>query len=123
MRRMLASINDPRHYDMKSYAAEIAEAERRLASDYEVLHLKPPQLKGITASTKAYEFDLGQVLYALKTIKVGPWEICAGWLVTTRGQEQPPAFYVGPCKKSETIADPRDRPRQPGFPTPPPLHN
>jgi hypothetical protein len=122
MRKMLAGINDARHYDTKSYAEEIAEAEKRLASDYDIKHMTPPPLKGIGANTKAFQFDIGQILYALRTLKVGPWEICAGWLVTTRGTAGPPEFYVGPCKKADTIADPRDRTR-PTFPTPPPLHN
>ena len=117
---MLAGINEERHYDMKSYAAEIAEAEKTLASDYDVKHLKPPPLKGISENTKAYAFDVGQILYAVKTIKVGPFEVCAGWLVTTRGPEQPPSFYVGPCKKSYTSGAPEEQPYRPAYPTEPP---
>ena len=121
---MLGGINEERHYDMKSYAEEIAEAQKRLASNYEIAHMKPPPLKGLKETSKAYEFDLGQILYAIKTIKVaGFFEICAGWLVTTRGPEQPPAFYVGPCKKNDDIADPRYRQQRTTYPTPPPLHN
>ncbi|MGH7683300.1 MAG: hypothetical protein ACREMT_03050 [Vulcanimicrobiaceae bacterium] len=122
MRKMLGGINEERHYDTKSYAEEIAQAEKHLASDYDSKHMTPPPLKGISANTKAFQFDIGQILYALRTVKVGPWEVCAGWLVTTRGVEQPPTFYVGPCKKNDAVSDPRDRPR-PGFPTAPPLHN
>lgn len=119
---MLSQINEARNYDTKSYAGEISEAEKHLASDYDIKHMKAPPLKGIGANTKAFQFDIGQILYALRTIKVGPYEVCAGWLVTTRGPEQPPAFYVGPCKKNDTIIDARDRPA-PRYPSPPPLHN
>ena len=117
---MLGSIDEARHYDMKSYAVEIAEAEKQLASDYEALHLKPPPLKGIGENTKVFIFDVGQLLYALRVVKIGPYEICAGWMVTTRGPEQPPGFYVGLCKKNMESSDPRDR--RAGFPTEPPLH-
>ena len=122
MRKMLSSINEARNYDTKSYAAEIAEAEKHLASDYDIKHIKPPPLKGIGANTKAFQFDIGEILYALRTIKIGPYEVCAGWLVTTRGPEQPPSFYVGPCKKNDTIVNPRDR-SPVRYPTPTPLHN
>ena len=40
------------------------------------------------------------MLYALKVVKVGPFEVCAGWLVNTRPPEAAPSFYVGPCKKN-----------------------
>ena len=120
---MLSQVNDARHYDMKSYAEQIADAEKQLASDYDIKHLKPPPLKGIGTNTKVFQFDIGQILYALRIVKIGPYEVCAGWLVTTRGVEQPPHFYVGPCKKLDTITDPRERPRGPVYPTAPPLHN
>ena len=123
MRKMLSGINDPRTYEMKSYAEQIAEAEKHLASDYDIKHMKPPPLKGIGNNTKAYQFDIGQILYALRSIKIGPYEVCAGWLVTTRSPEQPPSFYVGPCKKNDSVVDPRDRNLGPRYPTPPPLHN
>jgi len=125
MRKMLGTINEERHYDTKSYADEIADAEKKLASDYEVKNLKPPPLKGIGEKTVAFEFDVGQVLYALKVVNLGPLlpKICAGWLVTTRGPEQPPVFYVGTCRKNDDIADPRDRQQRINYPTPPPLHN
>jgi hypothetical protein len=123
MRKMLGGIKEDTHYDMHSYADEIAEAEKKLASDYDVKTLKPPPLKGINEKTVAFEFDIGQILYALKVVNVGPFKVCAGWLVTTRGPEQPPAFYIGTCKKNDDIADPRDRQQRINYPTPPPLHN
>ena len=83
MRRMLGGINEERHYDMHSYAAEIEEAKQHLATEYDVQHLKPPPLKGINENTRAFAFDFGQVLYALKVVHVGPYEVCAGWLVNT----------------------------------------
>jgi hypothetical protein len=122
MRKMLGSINEERRYDMKSYAAQIAEAEKRLSSEYDVKTLKPPALSGINENTRAFAFDIGQVLYALKVVKVGPFEVCAGWMVTTRGPEQPPGFYVGPCKKNWESGDPKERTKI-AAPTPPPLHN
>jgi len=117
---MLSGINEERHYDMKNYAAEIAEAEKTLASDYDIKHMKPPPLKGITENTKAFQFDVGQILYAVKTIKVGPFEVCAGWLVTTRGPEQPPSFYVGPCHKNYTSGAPEEQPGKAAYPSEPP---
>jgi len=99
---MLAGISEDRHYEMHSYLAEITEAEKQLASEYDALHLKPPPLKGINENTKAFAYDVGQVLYAIKVVKIGPYQVCAGWMVTTRGPELPPSFYVGPCKKTYT---------------------
>jgi hypothetical protein len=125
LRKDLGSINEERHYDMKSYADQIAEAEKQLASDYDVKNMKPPPLKGINEKTVAFEFDVGQVLYAIKVVNLGPFapKICAGWIVTTRGPEQPPVFYIGTCKKNDDISDPRDRQQRINYPTPPPLHN
>ena len=96
---MLASVNESRHYESKNYHDEIEEAKKHLATEYDAKNMKPPPLKGIGKDTKAYAFDYGQVLYATKVIKIGPYEVCAGWLVATRPPEQPPSFYVGPCKK------------------------
>ena len=69
---MLARINGARHYDTKSYAEEIADAEKHLASDYDIKHMTPLPPKGIGANTKAFQFDIEQILYALRTVKVGP---------------------------------------------------
>ena len=116
---MLAGINETRHYEAKNYHDEIEEAKSRLATEYDAKHLKPPPLKGITADTKAYAYDYGVVLYATKVVKVGPYEVCAGWLVNTRPPELPPSFYVGPCKKNYQSGGFGERPPSP-YPTRPP---
>lgn len=127
MRRMLGGINEPRHYDAKRYDAEIAAAMARLAQEYDASHRPPPPLNGIGKYIRAFSFSAGQVLYALRVLRIGPLDICAGWIVTSNPPNQPANFYVGSCLKnagpgSWQSADPRER-RPGGFPTPPPLHN
>ena len=126
MRRMLGGINEARHYDAKRYEGEVAAAIAKLSQDLSPSHRPPPPGSGVGKYVRAFNFSLGQVLYALRVVNIGPLQVCAGWIVTFTPPNQPPNFYVGTCLKNggapNQSTDPRER-RPGGFPTPPPLHN